>query len=143
MKLSDVLDRKGRNVVQTAASVSVRDAARTMCEHHVGCVALIDLEENLVGILTERDILRYFAADEEPRLDRPVAEVMSRNPQTVPPETSLDEALALMTERRFRRLPVVTDDGRLAGLVTMGDLVRATLDAKAEEAETLREYIAS
>lgn len=143
MKLSDVLDRKGHNVVQTADNVTVRDAARTMSDHHVGCVALIDLEENLVGILTERDILRYFAADEEPRLDRPVAEVMSRDPHTVSPDTSLDAALALMTERRFRRLPVVTDDGRLVGLVTMGDLVRATLDEKAEEAETLREYIAS
>lgn len=143
MKLSEVLARKGREVVKAAETVSVREASRTMCENHVGCIVIVDLDENILGILTERDVLRHFAAQGAGLGERPVTELMSRQVVTVPPETRLDDALALMSERRFRRLPVVSADGRLEGLVTMGDLVRAMLAEKAEEAESLREYIAS
>lgn len=143
MNLSEVLNRKGRSVVQAGDAVTVREAAKEMCRHHVGSIALIDLEENLVGILTERDILRYFAEQDAPRPDQPVAEVMTREPFTAPPETLVEDAVGIMTERRFRRLPVTGKDGKLIGIVTMGDLARAMLDEKAREAETLRDYIAS
>jgi CBS domain-containing protein len=143
MKLSEVLDRKGHDVVACADGVSVREAARTMCRSHVGCITILDLEERIVGILTERDVLRHFASEDAGLGDRPVSELMSRKVVSMPPSASLDAALAMMSERRFRRLPVVDADGRLCGLVTMGDLVRATLAEKAEEAESLREYIAS
>lgn len=143
MKLSEVLERKGHQVVSCADGVTVREAARTMCRNHVGCIAILDLEERIVGILTERDVLRHFASEDSGLGDRPVGELMSRNVVSMPPSASLDEALGIMSERRFRRLPVVDADGRVRGLVTMGDLVRAMLAAKAEEAESLREYIAS
>ncbi|MGD8379140.1 MAG: CBS domain-containing protein [Gammaproteobacteria bacterium] len=143
MKLSEVLNRKGSAVVEVAETVTVRDAARTMCKNHVGCVVIVDLDERIVGILTERDILRLYAEGEGPVAERPVSEVMSSQVITVSPATTVDEALAIMTDRRFRRLPIVDDAGDLSGIVTIGDLVRATLAEKAEEADTLRDYIAS
>lgn len=143
MNLSEVLDHKGQNLVQAGETVTVREAAKEMNRHHVGCIALIDLEENLVGILTERDILRYFAEQDAPRPDQPVSEVMTREPFTAPPDMPVEDAVAIMTERRFRRLPVAGPDGKLMGIVTMGDLARAMLDEKSREAATLRDYIAS
>ncbi len=143
MNLADVLNRKGQNVVQAGETVTVREAAKEMNRHHVGCIALVDMEENLVGILTERDILRYFAEQDSPRPDQPVAEVMTRDPHTVQPDTTVEDAVGIMTQRRFRRLPVTGKDARLVGIVTMGDLARAMLEEKAEEARTLRDYIAS
>lgn len=143
MKLSDVLDRKGHAVVETADAATIREAARTMCDNHVGCIVVVNLNEETVGILTERDVMRHFARDESGLGERKVTDIMSGNVVTASPDMSLDDALAMMSERRFRRLPVVKPDGRIDGLVTMGDLVRALLAQKAEEADTLRDYIAS
>lgn len=143
MKLSEVLDRKGHAVVETADAATIREAARTMCENHVGCIVVVNLNEETVGILTERDIMRHFAGEESGLGDRKVTEIMSRDVVTASPDMTLDDALSMMSQRRFRRLPVVKSDGQIDGLVTMGDLVRAMLAEKAEEADTLRNYIAS
>ncbi|HET9680089.1 MAG TPA: CBS domain-containing protein [Gammaproteobacteria bacterium] len=87
--------------------------------------------------------MRHFASENAGVTDLKVNELMSKDVVSVPPTTTVDEALSLMTENRFRRLPVVDDTGRLCGLLTMGDLVRASLKEKTDEAESLRSYIVS
>ena len=142
MKLKDVLAAKGRRVVTVSAKSSVADAIRTMHAENVGSVMVPDSGQCPVGIFTERDVLRLYAEGDrdfdclavEARMTCSV--VFGRLSMTV------DEALGLMTEGRFRHLPVVEGD-KLLGLVSIGDLVKVKLNETAEEAQALRAYIAT
>jgi CBS domain-containing protein len=142
MQLESVLAAKGRRVVTVSASSSVADAIRTMHAEQVGAVVVPDAAACPVGIFTERDVLRMYAEGDrdfdalavEARMTCSV--VLGRLSMTV------DEALGLMTARRFRHLPVV-EDGKLLGIVSIGDLVKTKLAETAEEAQALRAYIAS
>ena len=142
MILKEVLAGKGRRLVTVSAKSSVADAIRTMHAENVGSVLVPDAEDCPVGIFTERDVLRLHA-DGERDFDRvTVAQRMTCSLVLGQLQMSVDEALGLMTERRFRHLPVV-EGGRLAGLVSIGDLVKAKLQEAAQEAQALRAYIAS
>jgi CBS domain-containing protein len=140
MNLKDVLSAKGHRVVTVSAKSSVADAIRTMHAQNVGSVMVPDAEACPVGIFTERDVVRMYA-DGDRDFDKLAVEarmtcsvVLGRLSMTV------DEALGLMTERRFRHLPVV-EEGKLLGLVSIGDLVKAKLAEAAQEAQALRAYI--
>ena len=142
MELKDVLAAKGRRVVTVPAKSSVADAIRTMCAENVGSVLVPDAEGCPVGIFTERDALRMYA-DGDRDFDRLAVETrMTCSVVLGRLSMSVDEALSLMTERRFRHLPVV-EEGKLLGLVSMGDLVKIKLSETAQEAQALRAYIAS
>src|ERR671911_840186 len=142
MNIKDVLAAKGRRVVCVSAKSSVADAVRTMHTQKVGAVMVPDAEGCPVGIFTERDFVRLYA-DGDRDFDRLSVEArMTCSVVVGRLSMSVDEALGLMTERRFRHLPVV-EDGKLIGLVSIGDLVKIRLDETAQEAEALRAYIAS
>jgi CBS domain-containing protein len=142
MKLKDVLAAKGHRVVTVAAKSSVADAIRTMQAEKVGAVMVPDGERCPVGIFTERDLVRMYA-DGDRDFDRiAVGERMTCSVVLGRLSMSVDEALGLMTERRFRHLPVI-EDGKLLGLVSIGDLVKMKLSETAEEAQALRAYITS
>jgi CBS domain-containing protein len=142
MKLKEVLEAKGHRVVTVAAKSSIADAIRVMHAEKVGAVMVPDAEGCPVGIFTERDVVRLYADGDrdfdalrvEARMTCSV--VLGRLAMPV------DEALGLMTERRFRHLPVV-EGGKLLGLVSIGDLVKVKLDETAQEAQALRDYIAT
>ena len=142
MKLKDVLAAKGRRVITVPAKSSIADAIRAMHAGKVGAVMVPDAKGCPVGIFTERDVVRLHA-DGDRDFDR--LEVEARMTCSVVvglPSMSVDEALGLMTERRFRHLPVV-EEGKLLGLVSIGDLVKVKLSESAQEAQALRQYIAS
>ena len=142
MRLKDVLAAKGHRVVTVSAKSSIAEAIHTMHAEKVGAVMVPDAEGCPVGIFTERDVLRLYADGDR---DFEALAVETRMTCTVVVgllSMSLDEALGLMTERRFRHLPVV-EDGQLLGLVSIGDLVKEKLKETAQEAEALRGYIAS
>ena len=143
MMLKDVLAAKGRpRIVTVSAKSSVADAIRTMCAEKVGAVMVPDAEGCPVGIFTERDVVRMYA-DGDRDFDRlPVEARMTCSVVVGRLSMQVDEALGLMTARRFRHLPVV-EDGNLLGLVSIGDLVKWKLDEAAQEAQALRAYIAS
>ena len=141
MNLKDVLAAKGRRVVTVSAKASVADAVRAMHAEKVGAVMVPDAEGCLVGIFTERDVVRLHAEGERD-FDVAVETRMTCSVVLGRLSMSVDEALGLMTERRFRHLPVV-EAGKLLGLVSIGDLVKVKLDEAAEEAQALRAYIAS
>src|SRR5688572_15472399 len=141
MKLKDVLAAKGPRVVTVTAKSSVADAIRTMHAEKVGAVLVPDSEGCPVGIFTERDVIRLYA-DGERDFDVALETRMTCSVVVGRLSMSVDEALALMTERRFRHLPVV-EAGRLLGLVSIGDLVKVKLAETAEEAQALRAYIAT
>ena len=142
MTLKDVLETKGYRVVTVSAKSSVADAIRAMHAEKVGAVMVPDAEGCPVGIFTERDVVRLYA-DGERDFDTLALEArMTCSLVLGELQTSVDEALGLMTERRFRHLPVV-EAGRLLGLVSIGDLVKVKLSETADEAQALRAYIAA
>ena len=142
MNLKDVMAAKGHRVVTVPARSSVADAIRTMHAEKVGSVMVPDAEGCPVGIFTERDVVRMYADGDRDFDKLPVESRMTCSVVLGRLSMSADEALALMTERRFRHLPVV-EDGKLLGLVSIGDLVKVKLSEAAEEAQALRAYITS
>ena len=142
MRLKDVLAVKGRRVVTVSARSSIADAIRTMHAEKVGSVMIPDSESCPVGIFTERDVVRMYADGDRDFDQLPVETRMTCGVVLGRLSMTVDEALGLMTERRFRHLPVV-EDGKLVGIVSIGDLVKRKLEETAQEAEALRAYIAS
>jgi CBS domain-containing protein len=137
--VSALLDRKGRNVYSVAPTVTVAEAVAEMNLHRVGSVLILE-GTRLVGIFTERDVLRRIVG---PGLDPrqvTVDKVMTANVMTVPPDATIEETMALFTEKRFRHLPVI-DNAQLIGTISIGDITRWISDHHQAEAEHLRNYI--
>jgi CBS domain-containing protein len=142
MNLKEVLAAKGHRVVTVPAKSNISDAIRVMHAEKVGAVMVPDAEGCPVGIFTERDVVRIYA-DGDRDLDSLAVEArMTCSIVVGRLSMSVDQALGLMTERRFRHLPVI-EDGTLLGLVSIGDLVKLKLAEAAEEAQALRAYIAA
>lgn len=142
MNLKDVLAGKGHRVVSVSAKSSVADAIRAMHAEKVGAVLVPDAEGCPVGIFTERDVVRLYADGDRDFDSLAVEARMTCSMVVGRLSMSVDEALGLMTERRFRHLPVV-EDGKLLGLVSIGDLVKVKLEETAREAQALRAYISA
>jgi CBS domain-containing protein len=138
--ITAILDRKGKNVFAVPPTSTVADAVAEMNRHRVGSVLVID-NGRLVGIFTERDVLRrVVGAAVDPKRSL-VADVMTTGVITISPDVSIEETMVLFTEKRCRHLPVV-DNGRLVGTISIGDITRWMADAHRAEAEHLKNYIA-
>lgn len=142
MKLKDLLARKGGSTITVSAAASIAEAVKVMHANKVGAVLIPDAGGCPVGIFTERDVVRLYAEGDVDLATLRVEERMTCSVVVGKPDDTVDSVMALMTERRFRHLPVV-EGGRLLGLVSIGDVVKAKLDEAAKEAEVLREYISS
>jgi CBS domain-containing protein len=137
--VSSVLAEKGRQVYTIQPAATVADAVRQMNEKGIGALLVVD-GERPVGIFTERDVLRRVVdADRDPALTR-VAEVMTRNPVTIGPDWHVEEAMQLMTSHRFRHLPVL-EDGRLVGMISIGDLLRWVTIHQEDHIRQMTDYI--
>jgi CBS domain-containing protein len=141
MVIASILGRKGGDVVSVDAQDDVGTIARTLSEARIGAVLVRDAGGDLLGIVSERDIVRCIAVHGAAAVSLPASKLMTRVLHTVTPRTKVTEALELMTDRRVRHLPVIEEDGSLAGLVSIGDLVKARIDEALHEAEELRHYV--
>src|SRR6266498_1842429 len=138
--ITAILDRKGRNVYSVPSTATIADAVAEMNRHRVGSVLVID-NGKLVGIFTERDVLRrVVGAGVDPK-SALVADVMTASVITITPEATIEETMRIFTEKRCRHLPVV-DHGKLAGTISIGDITRWVADSNRAEAEHLKNYIA-
>jgi CBS domain-containing protein len=140
MTIAAILERKGDEVFSIAAGKTVKDAVALLADKRIGAVPVLD-GGKVIGIFSERDVLYGLAREGQALLDRPVEEVMTADPVTVTPGTPVLHALATMTKRRIRHLPVI-DGGVLAGFVSIGDLVKLRIDRIEAEADAMRSYIA-
>ena len=137
--ISVLLEHKGPTVFSVPPDVTVAAAAQEMDLHKVGAILVME-NGRIVGILTERDVLtRVVVAGLDPK-DTPVKQIMTPDPITVPSTTTVEQVMELFTNKRFRHLPVV-DNGRLAGLISIGDILRRTVETHRHEAEQLKQYI--
>ena len=140
-QVSEILDQKGHNVLRIEAGASVYEAVQRMVETNVGSL-LVTEDGEITGIVTERDYLRRVAVDPGDDKETPVRAIMSSPVVVVTPETSIDECMALMTNRRIRHLPVV-DAGEVAGIVSIGDVVKFKSREQSFEIQFLQDYIAA
>ncbi|HET6807241.1 MAG TPA: CBS domain-containing protein [Frateuria sp.] len=136
-----LLQSKGSDVYAIAPEAPVLDAIRQMAERRVGALVVMK-GETLAGIVSERDYARKVILQGRSSAQTAVADIMSGEPLTISPETDVFDCMRLCTERRVRHLPVV-EDGRVVGVISIGDLVKAVIDAQAEQIEQLQRYITS
>lgn len=141
MTIAAILNNKGHEVVQVSPDVSLRDAAGLLADRRIGCLPVVE-EAKVVGILSERDIVRSIGSGGDEVLDRPVRDLMTSPAVTIAPDTAVITALSLMTRRRIRHLPVI-DGARMVGFVSIGDLVKYRIDRIEAEAAAMRDYIQS
>lgn len=136
--IATILATKGHEVLTARTDDRLADAVGTMTERNVGAVVVVDDAGAVVGILSERDVVRRLGGGHT--LDAAVGEVMTTPVTSCTSDATTDQLMATMTERRFRHLPVV-DDGRLVGIVSIGDVVKWRLDELHTTAEQLTEYV--
>ncbi len=138
--VSNVLGDKGRQVYAIAPSVTVFQAVGEMNEKGVGALLVVDRDERPLGIFTERDVLRRVVGEGRDPLQTRVSEVMTHDLIVVSPSTTVAEAMAVMTQSRCRHLPVM-DNGRVTGMVSIGDLTRWASLTQEVEIQHLVDYI--
>jgi CBS domain-containing protein len=144
MTLQDILRNKGSNVYTIEAQATLTEVAQVLARHNIGSLVVSEpagsAGERLLGIITERDMLRAWAKNPTSLEQLKVADVMVRDLVTVLPTDSVEDTMGLMTERRIRHLPVV-ENGHLVGMISIGDVVKAQHDSLTMENYYLKNYI--
>lgn len=142
MMVGYILERKGTDVATITSSATVSVAADLLTKKRIGALVVSDDGRAIDGIVSERDIVRAVAEHGPGVLMRRVSEIMSSPVLTCRPDATADSLMALMTERRVRHLPVLVD-GELAGLISIGDVVKYRVDELQTETRTLLDYISN
>ena len=140
MTVSTVLAEKGRHVVTIEPGASLADAAKLLAERRIGAVLVLGADRRLVGIISERDIVRALAARGAAALDEPVSQTMTRRVETCNERETIGSIMERMTDGKFRHVPVI-DQGRLVGIVSIGDVVKHRLQEMERESAAMRDYI--
>jgi CBS domain-containing protein len=141
MTIARLIDGRSGAIVGVAATDSVRAAVVLLAEKRIGALPVLE-DDRIVGILSERDVVRQLAALGPALLDSSVGSIMTAPVISVEPDLGVMDALGLMTERRFRHLPVVAGE-RMVGFISIGDLVKYRIESIEAEAEAMRSYIQS
>ena len=139
VSISTLLAQKGPQIFTVPKNATVAQTVDEMIRRSVGCIMVLD-GDDLVGVFTERDVLRRVVAEGLPAMTTPVAQVMTSPVEWVRPDMSIDEAMTTITEKRHRHLPVM-DDGKLIGLISIGDITRWLVQTHQNEAQNLWHYI--
>ncbi|MEE2567087.1 CBS domain-containing protein [Hyphobacterium marinum] len=142
MKVSDILTDKGREVLTIDAGATLIEAAQSLDTNRIGALVVLDADGSLAGVISERDIVRIAARNGSAALTSPVSVAMTRDVHTASPGDSLDDLMIEMTDRRIRHLPVI-DGGQLAGMVSIGDVVKRKIESAEAEADAMKRYISA
>jgi CBS domain-containing protein len=141
MTVASILRQKGHDIASVPPSMTLSNVAITLTDRRIGAVLVRDAPGKLLGIVSERDIVRCLANEGEACMEKTAAQVMTRVLHTVSPTTSTDQAMTVMTNSRVRHLPVLEHD-ELVGLISIGDVVKARLEEQAQEVDSLTAYVA-
>jgi CBS domain-containing protein len=142
MSVKVMLEEKGHDVVTIAPTASIAEASRLLGERRIGAVVVTRGEGKIAGILSERDIVRVVGAEGASALAMSVEAVMTAKVRTCHENNSINEVMEVMTRGRFRHLPV-EKDGRLHGIISIGDVVKRRIEEVEREAEEIKQYIAT
>lgn len=141
MRIADLLRHKGSDVASVLPELPVSGLLEDLAGANVGAMVVVDSSGSLVGIVSERDVVRRLTERGAELLQAPVSEIMTTSVVTCTTNESLDSLAAIMTERRIRHMPVV-DDGQLVGIVSIGDVVKSRIQQLESDREQLESYIA-
>ncbi len=139
MIVARILKDKGRNVVTASPDTPMEEVVRTLVDNRIGALVILE-NDSLVGIISERDIVRALSSHGAAIMQEPASKHMTRNVITCTEQDTVHHLKEEMTEHRFRHIPVV-EDGKLVGIVSIGDVVKLRLAVIEMEAESMREYI--
>lgn len=139
MKVSRILATKGSDVLTVHTDQTVKETVQLLAHHNIGALVVVNDAGELAGIVSERDVVRHLAQRED-ALILPVSEIMTRNVITALPQDDLMSISHVMTERRFRHLPIM-DGSKLVGVISIGDVLKAQRDAYRGEIDTLEAQI--
>lgn len=142
MAVSHILGGKSRTVVTAASGDTVHDVAQKLASNRIGAVVVVDGTGVIQGIISERDIVRVLAAQGGSALSTKAGDLMTKQVRTCKVGDGEAELMALMTQHRIRHLPVV-EGGKLAGMISIGDVVKYRIEAIEREAEEMKSYIAT
>ncbi len=140
MTVTKILDQKGRDVATIAPTASVAEAASILSARKIGALVVTGAGGRITGIVSERDIVHALAQRGAEALQSPLADVMTRKVVTCAPSDSMSSIMELMTDGKFRHLPVA-EGGQLAGIISIGDVVKHRLAELESEQNALRDYI--
>ena len=140
MFVSNILSRKGGLVFSVSPGTTVAQVVQQLSTRRIGSVLVIDKGDAVIGIVSERDVVRALANTGPKALELEVAEIMTRDVTTCDPDDPIEHVMQVMTRGRFRHLPVVRN-GELLGLVSIGDVVKVRLEETQHETEALKAYI--
>ncbi|WP_339760505.1 CBS domain-containing protein [uncultured Hoeflea sp.] len=141
MTVKQILDQKGRNVVTVSPKMGTEEAVRFLADNKIGAVIVTGPGGKIAGILSERDIVRAVAAKGADALSAPISNIMTSKVTTCGEDHTINQVMELMTNGRFRHLPV-EKDGSLVGVISIGDVVRRRIEDVEREAEDIKAYIA-
>jgi CBS domain-containing protein len=140
MNLQAVLKGKPSALISVTPETRVSAVIAVLAVKNIGAVLVVDAQDNFVGILSERDIVRNLATHAGATFDLVASQVMTAHPTTATPNTTVAEAMKVMTDGHFRHLPIL-EEGKLIGLVSIGDVVKARIGQQEHEVESLRTYV--
>lgn len=126
-----------------AVDATVADAVRLMLDLHVGAVSVVDSDQRVAGIFTERDVLRKFSLANRSLESIPIRDAMTTPVELATPETTPGEALATMIERHFRHLPIADRNGKLLGMLSIRNVLQWRIDDLSQELDSLEQYVAN
>lgn len=142
MIVAMILGQKGRNVATSGAKATISEIISQLAEHQIGAIVIVERTDEIVGIVSERDIVRAIAESGTAILSEPVGSIMTSEVMTCEDSETINEVMARMTRGRFRHLPV-EQNGRLTGIISIGDVVKARIEEVEREAEEMRAYIST
>jgi len=141
MMVAGILKTKGYDVVTIGPDVSIAHVTDVLAQHRIGAVLVVDASERLLGILSERDIVRALAKHKAETLAMTAADLMTRDVRTATPTMTVSSAMEAMTKGRFRHMPVY-DRGALVGMISIGDVVKMRISETEHEVDSLKAYVA-
>ena len=141
MQVENILQSKGRAVETVTSATTIAQAVDVLNAKRIGAVVVVDAGK-VVGILSERDVVRHLGTDWAALADRPVSDIMTKNVFTASRFATISDVMERMTEKRIRHMPIV-DNNELGGIVSIGDVVKRKIEETEQEALALKEYIAT
>ncbi len=141
MSVTEILASKGHSVITVKPTDSLEDISKILAKNKIGAVMVLNDDGEVCGISSERDIVRLVAENGASALEKPVSECMTKNIISCEENATIDQAMEQMTNGRFRHLPVMKD-GKLLGIISIGDVVKRKIEQAVRDAEDLKRYIA-
>ena len=141
MTIAAILRHKGNDVARVAPTATIAEVVKRLAQKRIGAILVMDTADQLLGIVSERDIVGSLAEHGQATLDMTAAQLMTRGLHTATAQTTVVQAMEQMTTRRVRHFPVL-DGARLLGIVSIGDIVKARLDQQEQEVDSLKAYVA-